>query len=327
MKKNIFIALYFFLELHFVYSQDTINNKPKGAISFNTNYIYFNTPYSGFFKNNELFNLQGIGNYITYIHPIRKNEHFYFGATLGYEKYKMLFYNMDYNDSHYYDEKWNKTQYSLGDKLVSYFMYNEYAISTGRNLGIDDSLIMYFGKRNYYFDYLNFMYKLGYKNNFGKKIRLNFDINFYFLIPLYEEKIKKVNDIYYYRISSQTNLYPGFIYYIFPFYPIYSLYGLLTKKFYTNGFIDYNFCAYYSINRWSSLGFNISIANISPLGLRNLQKITNISYTYNRTCTGQGCAYSPPTKEYGPLGTWNFELNPTMYLKYSVGINYTLMFK
>ncbi|GIV29392.1 MAG: hypothetical protein KatS3mg028_0458 [Bacteroidia bacterium] len=325
--KNIFTLLNAFWICCAVYAQDTTiyqtTNKKEKGISVSANYIQFRIPYSGFFKHGELFNLQGMGYGISYVQSFKRNKHFYCGVEFDYERYRMIFYDMGYYDySHYYDELWNRTQYKYGKDLTEYYAYaKKEDIKIAKSFHIDDSLMMFFGgQKNYYFDYLNYKYKIGYQANITNNMSFRLEVKLYGLMAL--NKWKDYNN-YVLHPELQLDIFPLFL----PVYPLFTTFMSLAKRWnrYEDnpyyGFVEFGSSVSYKIQKRQWIGVNVFISNLSPY-IKDIRSSGDISYYHTPACSSPGCAYQPSSKDYGPLGVWFVAINPTMYLNWRLGITY-----
>lgn len=313
----------------------------QNTIQIRNSYMFIQTPYRGFFRNNifqnkELFNLSGKSIQINYLRSFGKRQHWQWGLLFGYEWYKMRFY--DFKDTQK-DSAWYMKQYLYGTEMNNYLQTGIYTTSH-----LQDSMLKYYGTKIYPLEYIRLGWLLAYNFQLNKKLslklmlesggtmsrnisRLNKEYSSNDILEIQREKIVgtgiiKETDVIGSSVYIDVNPIKNIWSYT-PFYPLIQPFEKINKNT-RNGLVRYSISLQYELTSAHIFSLDISWANLWRVNYNNIYppyKKSSLSSEYSSS-TCLGCS-NQPTMNYYVVDTYlRIAINTYRYFNLSLSYNY-----
>ncbi|GAB4446820.1 MAG: hypothetical protein OHK0036_00230 [Bacteroidia bacterium] len=297
---------------------DLVMNKKifRNSIQMGGSIMNIRVPYKGFFKNNELYNLQGKGISFSYLRSFGKNQRWEWGFLLGYEWYRLYFYELN-NTSN--DTNWNISKYHYAEEFGNFMSTGTYTTNH-----LHDTMLKYYGGSRWYnIVYVRFGYLLAYSLHINK----NFSIKFKMLSSgVSYRNISRINQ----QLGEGINLYDSGILAFTPFYPIIKIFDDINHDT-RNGSIKYSISFLYNICNRQSISFNLFFSNIFNIKYYRYYYYLyypvspDPSYSIIPYCNrGLGCAYiNPPPYD---VISFNIPILINIYRTFQISVSYNFKF-
>lgn len=278
------------------------------------------------------------GLQLNYYRNFRKSTHWSWGVTLGYELYKVTFYNMygKYMPPKTSgDTAWYRNKYNTADAFTNQVMYNY----NPQSKNLHDSMLKYYGgPTKYLFDVIRIGYALKYSKKLGKKYTLHFALESSYTIN--KITIGKNNIL---LRSNDYGASDGSVYlndafeeipiYFVPIMPIYTFltttYSKMSREWNDNGMgmLKYTVGFDYTIFRNQSVSINFSWANLIVLREPSANEYNDFKpfYYYLRWSRLNWGGYSLLPYEEN-RGHFNIPITPNLYRRFQLSLNYMFKF-
>lgn len=252
---------------------DTLSKKYKrNALMAGGGMMMIQVPYKGFFKHNELYNLQGKNIQFAYMRSFGKKNRWEWGMMFGYEWYQLDYYDIFNSNGQGQDSNWYDNKYKYGKEMDNYINYGTY-----NTVGLSDSMFKYYGRRTYNLEYVRIGWLLGYTFQLSKRFSVKLKLSSSGIVA---RNISRLNK---YLSSNNATIIPskrvGFLGgyidpepsvtntdgdYTLPFSPFYIFVYPFEKinKTTRNGMVKYHISLSYDVKANQSILLDFSFANL-----------------------------------------------------------------
>ncbi|GAB4201165.1 MAG: hypothetical protein Fur0023_05320 [Bacteroidia bacterium] len=273
---------------------------------------FYRIPYKGFFKNEDLFNMWSKAVQVHYLSNFYGSQRWFYGVMFGYDWYQLKFYDLtgSYDDMLSHSNDWNKQKYSGAKHL------NDVINGFNFPLGLQDSMLMYYGEKVYAFEYFRIGYMLGYITKIGKRWSAKFFVETSGLIPREISRLNKGQGGYDGSIDWQGSELLG----LTPFNFFVNLFERFNDINRQNGLVQYSIGLEYAVKH-HTVGINFSWANwFFTYDLKN--KPYYAEYSNHPMCLG-----CPPVNANGYTPGYIYvPVLPNTYRRISISVEYNYIF-